>query len=43
MIDALDDRPTPPRPPDLVLRVFEDGCAVIRSEEAPRMSYDNLT
>jgi hypothetical protein len=46
LIDQLDSSgavPVPPRPPRLKLRVFSDGCGVIRSRPAPGTTYDNLT
>lgn len=47
LIDQLDASsgaaPTGSRPPRLTLRVFSDGCGVIRSRPAPGTTYDNLT
>jgi ABC-type Fe3+-hydroxamate transport system substrate-binding protein len=43
LIERLDDVPTPSPPPKLKLRVYSDGCGVIRSTPAPGTSYDNLT
>ena len=50
LIDQLDQLdassggvPVEPRPPRLKLRVFSDGCGVIRSRPAPGTTYDNLT
>ncbi len=33
----------PPKPPKLKLRVYRDGCGVIRSEAADDVDYQNLT
>ena len=47
LIEQLDSSagaaPAEPRPPKLKLRVFSDGCGVIRSRPAPGTTYDNLT